>query len=39
MPARPYTLPPGQDKINPLELDIDLLFSKAKEQGDPRIFY
>lgn len=37
MPARPYTLPPGQDKINPLELDIDLLFSKAKEQGDPRI--
>jgi len=35
MPARPYTLPPGQDKINPLELDIDLLFSKAKEQGIP----
>ncbi|HHV29061.1 Rqc2 family fibronectin-binding protein [Acetivibrio mesophilus] len=37
MPARPYSLPPSQDKTSPLALNVELLFSKAKEQGDPRI--
>ncbi|HOM02126.1 MAG TPA: NFACT RNA binding domain-containing protein [Acetivibrio sp.] len=37
MPARPYTLPPSQDKTSPLALNVDLLFTKANEQGDLRI--
>ncbi len=32
MPARPYILPPGQDKTNPETLDIDSLFENDKDQ-------
>lgn len=37
MPARPYTLPPQQDKTSPRLLDTALLFREAKEYGDLRI--
>lgn len=37
MPARPYTLPPSQDKTSPLTLNVELLFLKSKEQNDSRI--
>lgn len=32
MPARPYILPPGQDKINLETVDIDLIFEDSNEQ-------
>lgn len=31
MPARPYTLPPAQDKLSPEKLDLGTLFEKASE--------
>ncbi len=37
MPARPYILPPQQDKTSPAVLDIDNLYEKAIEQDSIRI--
>lgn len=37
MPARPYILPPGQDKENPETLNIDELFKNAENQRGLRI--
>ena len=31
MPARPYILPPGQDKVNPETIDIDSFFENVKD--------
>lgn len=33
MPARPYSLPPMQNKISPKELDIDLLFENIEGES------
>jgi len=37
MPARPYILPPSQDKKNPQTLDVDSLFENTNNQGNLRI--
>ena len=37
MPARPYTLPPGQDKESPEDINLDTLFINARNQGGLRI--
>lgn len=37
MPARPYILPPGQDKESPEEINLDNLFINARNQGELRI--
>jgi predicted ribosome quality control (RQC) complex YloA/Tae2 family protein len=37
MPGRPYILPPPQDKHNPEQVDIDLLFSEMKAGAETSI--
>ncbi|WP_010252390.1 Rqc2 family fibronectin-binding protein [Acetivibrio cellulolyticus] len=37
MPARPYILPPAQDKVSPETLDIDSFFKNAKNHSELRI--
>ncbi len=37
MPARPYILPPDQDKESPEEINIDILFINARKHGELRI--
>ena len=35
MPARPYVLPPAQDKISPLTLDIDKMLENGRGEAVP----
>ena len=37
MPARPYKLPPGQDKVNPETLDFYAFFQNARNHSETRI--
>jgi len=37
MPARPYILPPSQDKTSPEALDIDILFNKTEEYSNTSV--
>ena len=34
MPARPYSLPPVQDKISPKDLDVDSLFENIEDESN-----